>query len=62
MIEVKYAEGGELEAGCREAFKQIEETGYEERLKEDGMTHIIKYGIACWKKSCMVRVEKEESC
>ena len=45
-----------------EAFKQIEETGYEERLKEDGMTRIIRYGIACWKKSCIVRVEKEESC
>ena len=34
-------EGGNLEAGCKEAFKQIEETGYEERLKEDGMTRII---------------------
>jgi hypothetical protein len=62
VIEVKYADNGDLEAGCKEAFKQIEETGYEERLKEDGMTRIIRYGIACWKKSCMVRVEKEESC
>ena len=62
VIEVKYADNGDLEAGCKEAFKQIEETGYEERLKEDGMEHIIKYGIACWKKSCMVRVEKGESC
>lgn len=57
VIEVKYAEGGDLEAGCKEALRQIEETGYEERLKEDGMSRIIRYGIACWKKSCMVRVD-----
>lgn len=62
VIEVKYADNGDLEAGCKEAFKQIEETGYEERLKEDGMTRIIRYGIACWKKSCMVRVEKGDAC
>lgn len=62
VIEVKYAEGGDLEAGCRKAFEQIGEMGYEERLKEDGMTQIIKYGIACWKKSCMVQVERGDSC
>lgn len=60
VIEIKYAEGGKLEAGCREAWKQIEETGYEERLREDGMTRIYKYGIACWKKRCMVRVDRGE--
>lgn len=58
VIEVKYADGGNLEAGCREALKQIEEAGYEERLREDGMTTIIKYGIACWKKGCMVKAER----
>ena len=62
VIEVKYADNGDLEAGCKEAFKQIGETGYEERLKEDGMTYIIKYGIACWKKSCMVRVDRGNLC
>lgn len=60
VIEIKYPEGGDLEAGCREALKQIEEMGYKERLKDDGMSTIIKYGIACRKKECMVRVEKEE--
>lgn len=59
VIEVKYADEGDLKAGCREALKQIEEKGYEERLKEDGMSTIFKYGIACRKKECMVRVEKE---
>lgn len=57
VIEVKYPDSGNLESGCREALKQIEDMGYEDRLKKDGMTTIIKYGIACWKKKCMVQVE-----
>lgn len=57
VIELKYPDGGNLEVGCAEALKQIEEIGYEERLREDGMSKIIKYGIACWKKKCMVRAD-----
>ena len=56
VIEVKYAENGNLETGCREALKQIEEKDYEARLAEDGMETIRKYGIACWKKKCKVEV------
>lgn len=58
VIELKYPDGGNLEEGCAEALNQIEEKGYEERLREDGMSKIIKYGIACWKKRCMVRVKQ----
>lgn len=43
-----------LEAACREALKQIEEKRYAEGLKRRGMKKIIKYGIAFWKKECMV--------
>lgn len=56
VIEVKYPDGGNLEAGCREALEQIEKKGYETKLRLDGMTTIIKYGIACWKKSCRVQI------
>lgn len=55
VIELKYPDNGNLEAGCAEAIKQIEDIGYEERLREDGMTKIIKYGIACWKKGVWYR-------
>lgn len=55
VIEVKYADDGDLEAGCREALAQIEEKRYEERLRDDGMEIILKYGVACYKKRCMVR-------
>lgn len=57
VIEVKYAEKGNLEAGCREAMKQIEEKQYVRTLLEDGMTEIIRYGIACYKKQCKVVME-----
>jgi len=56
VIEVKYVEDGNLEAGCREALKQIQDKGYEEVLVEDGIETIRKYGIACWKKKCKVEV------
>ncbi len=54
VIEVKYPDSGNLEAGCQDALKQIEETGYETRLKEDGIETIYRYGIACYKKKCRV--------
>lgn len=55
VIEVKYAQDGNLEKGCLEALKQIERMGYAESLVEDGMERILKYGIACYKKKCRVQ-------
>lgn len=56
VIEVKYPDSQNLETGCEKALRQIEDLGYESRLRQDGMTTILKYGIACWKKGCMVRM------
>ena len=56
VIEVKYAENGNFEKGCREAMAQIDDMGYVASLLEDGMERILKYGIACHKKKCMVQV------
>jgi len=56
VIEVKYPDDGNLEAGCEGALKQIDQTGYVTRLLEDGMTTIHKFGIACNRKQCRVRV------
>lgn len=57
VAEVKYPDGGNLRAGCQEAMKQIEDHGYVDQLYLDGMTKIIKYGIACYAKRCEVVVE-----
>ncbi len=54
VIELKYADDGNLEAACSEALKQIEEKKYAEGLKRRGTKKIIKYGIAFCEKECMV--------
>ena len=58
---MKYPDGGDLEAGCREALEQIKEKGYETKLLQDGMEKIVKYGIACHKKKCRVMVANENN-
>jgi hypothetical protein len=54
VVELKYAENGNLESTCRQALAQIEQNHYDARLWSDGMQSVVKYGIACYKKNCMV--------
>ncbi len=54
VIEIKYAEDGELEKGCAAALEQIEEKRYDAALIRDGMEKVVKYGIAFFKKNCRV--------
>ena len=58
VIELKYAENGDMDAACDEALNQIEEKSYVDKLKQDGMRNFIKYGIACFKKDCKVVVNE----
>ena len=51
VIEIKYAEDGDLEKSCQDALKQIEEKKYDVVLRKDGMRKIIKYGISFYKKT-----------
>lgn len=59
VIEVKYPDSSDLEAGSREALLQIEKNSYDRKLREEGMRVILKYGIACYKSRCKVMVAKE---
>ena len=54
VIELKYADDGNLEKACREALKQMEEKKYAQGLKRRSMKKIIRYGIAFYEKECMV--------
>ena len=54
VIELKYAEDGNMDAACEKALQQIEDRDYAAKLKDDGMRNIIKYGIACYKNNCKV--------
>lgn len=56
VMELKYADDGNLEKACGEALRQIEEKKYAEGLRRRGMKKIIKYGIAFWEKECMVEM------
>jgi hypothetical protein len=57
VLELKYAEDGNLQARCEEALRQIEEKRYDANLIDDGMERILKYGISFYKKKCKVVME-----
>lgn len=59
VIEVKYAQNGDLEAECQKALTQMRALHYEDGMRNAGIRKILKYGIACWKKTCKVVVESE---
>lgn len=54
VIELKYAEDGDMDSACSRALEQIEEKDYVDKLRQDGMRNFIRYGIACFKKDCKV--------
>jgi len=60
VIEVKYADDGELEKGCAEALEQIRTKKYDAVLRRDGMREILRYGIAFYKKNCKIVLERQE--
>ena len=59
VIEIKYADDGDLDAACQKALEQIDEKRYTEQLHEDGMEKILKYGIACYRKRCRIVMSEE---
>lgn len=58
VIEIKYPDNGNLERGCHDALAQIEQMDYEAKLRQNDLTTIYKYGIACYKKQCKVLLQK----
>ncbi|GHV75441.1 hypothetical protein AGMMS49942_02620 [Spirochaetia bacterium] len=56
IFELKAAKTArEMPAQCDEALRQIEEKHYEQEWLDEGYTDILKYGIAFYKKNCMVK-------
>ncbi|GHU16872.1 hypothetical protein FACS1894163_07020 [Spirochaetia bacterium] len=52
----------EMSALCDEALRQIGEKKYEQEWLDEGYTDILKYGIAFYKKNCMVKKAQEIKC
>lgn len=61
ILELKYADDGNLDTACKKALAQINRNRYEEILLDEGVPHILKYGIAFYKKRCRVMVARELS-
>ena len=61
VIEVKYADDGNLQGECEKALQQIIDIRYTEALEQERIHTIIKYGIACYRKKCKVlmRIDKQ---
>ena len=61
VIEVKYADNGNLQGECEKALQQIIDIRYTEALEQEGIHTIIKYGIACYRKKCKdwMRIDKQ---
>ena len=56
IIEIKVSKTYQgLDEKCREALRQIEDRRYEEALRQEGYQDILKYGIAFYRKECMVK-------
>ena len=54
VIEVKYAEDGDVESAARAALNQIDQKRYAAVLQREKFTDIRKYGIAFHLKNCVV--------
>ncbi|MEF2806414.1 MAG: AAA family ATPase [Massilistercora timonensis] len=59
IIEIKVSKTYQgLEEKCDEALNQIEEQKYEEALRQEGYQDILKYGVAFYRKECLVKLAK----
>ena len=48
----------QLSSKCEEALQQIEKLDYKSEFSDLGIDHIIKYGLAFFKKTCKVKLGK----
>lgn len=58
ILEIKYAEN-HMEQECQKALDQINKKHYTDIFRQTDLRRILKYGIACSRKSCKVLAEKE---
>lgn len=59
VIEVKYADDGNLQATCERGLRQIEEKRYADSLPEGEYRTILKYGMAFYRKECRILLNRQ---
>lgn len=62
ILELKYANDGNLDTACKKALEQINHNRYEEILLDEGVPNILKYGISFYKKRCRVMADNSRFC
>ena len=61
IIEFKVADNiKQLDRKCNEAIEQIKAKEYDMELRNEGYEDIIEYGIAFYKKDCMIKIKGYE--
>lgn len=60
VIEIKYSDTEALDDVCCNALRQIVDKRYTEYFRQQGISRILKYGIACRIKECQVMLEIEQ--
>jgi hypothetical protein len=59
VIEFKVADKiSQLEAKAQEALNQIKDRQYVKELNDDGYEDVVKYGVAFFRKDCVIKVEE----
>lgn len=56
VVEIKFREDEKLEEGVEEALEQIDKKHYIEVFEKEGYTTILKFGVACYKKRCRIKL------
>ncbi len=56
VIEVKLANNKTMETACKEAMEQIKQRSYEEVFDAELVPTVYKYGVACKKKHCRIKL------
>lgn len=60
VIEAKIAaDENTMEKECKKALLQIEEKQYARKLERSGFRKVIRYGVAFYKKECLVKTEEQ---
>lgn len=59
IIEMKVCDKPkEIFTKCDEALNQIEEKHYEDDLNEEGYDDVLKYGMAFYRKDCLIKIKE----
>jgi hypothetical protein len=47
-----------MEQECKKALRQIDEKKYARKIERSGFKNVIRYGIAFYKKDCLVETNR----